>query len=80
MFLSFFLAKKCTETPILFEVELSNALLFGSLLLTLFRPAALFPVCRACPLVSIFINLRDADDRGTTKDFRASRSFVLLKY
>ena len=25
------------------------------------EPAALFPVCRACPLVSIFINIRDAD-------------------
>ena len=43
-------------------------------------PQHLFPVCRECQLVSIFINIRDADDRGTTKGFRASRSSVLLKY
>ena len=75
-----FLAKKRTEVPILFEVELSNTFLFGSLFLLFYLPAAPFPECRECQLVSIFINIREADDRGTTQGFRASRSSVLLKY
>ena len=74
LFSTCFLAKKRTEIPILFEVELSNTFLFGSFFLLIFLPAAPFPVCRACQLVSIFINMRDADDRGTTKGFRVSKS------
>ena len=31
-------------------------------------------------MIAIFINIRDADDLGATKGFRASRSSVLLKY
>ena len=34
-----------------------------------FLPASLSPACRKCPLVSIFINIRDTDDCGTTKSF-----------
>ena len=75
-----FLAKKRTEIPIFFEAELRNGFLFGSLLLILFRPATFFPVCRACQLVSMFIDIRHANDLATTQGFKVSRSSVSLKY